>query len=284
MWRTLIIALMASGSARVTLASLDSQVYPRQNVIEAQDSGGQSARRYCVLDYTSGTNSSITTHQLRDRFLPYETYSGDACGHTYPYPWSPPNNTFVIIKFTTDCNITTQINHFAGKRLAGLLVSVGCGVDIGKEIVITERTLLATPFSVGVFTDTSEHSIERLKWSTIKLFNPWSDPSRFTFDYSVLCLWFLATFTVCLGAFWSGVVRHHIYRLNRQKSAKPVADSADKQQSPASSGSTTATTGAEEEAYVNVSAVLILGFVGLMSVMLLLLYFFYSYLIYVIIF
>ncbi|XP_042874656.1 signal peptide peptidase-like 2A isoform X1 [Penaeus japonicus] len=100
---------------------------------------------------------------------------------------------------------------------------------------------------------------------TVGLYLPKDSPIHL----SLIVIWFLAMFSVIVGAYWSGTVRHELYVVQHEREEQYNAV-----QEPVLP---------YEETSINMTVKSILGFVVLMCIMLLCLYFLYAYLVYIII-
>ncbi|XP_067140878.1 signal peptide peptidase-like 2A isoform X1 [Centruroides vittatus] len=125
---------------------------------------------------------------------------------------------------------------------------------------------------VWITNRTSEKLQDLLPDAKVFLYSP---PSS-NFDYSLLIIWIFAVFSVVVGSYWSGVVRHSLHLKEMSKFPKAENNSESIQQSSQSS-----TEG--EESSLNVSPLIIVVFVICMGLMLVLLYFCFNYLVYIII-
>ena len=306
LWLVLVVAFA------LTLA-FDGRVWAQEvdrytNLIQTRNKAiNETSKGFCVLDYVYDQN--VTQLQMRNRFYDFSSnaviYGKSSC-QTPHVSFQPPDKSadedvshkFVIISYSSDCSINDQISHFINKSIYGLLISIGCNVDIDGGINITKQTLSDSKFSVSLISQTSVDQILNSDANQLKLFNIDFEASLgYGFDYSIVCIWVLATFTVTLGAFWSGTVRKNIFHINKEKISETPkcktsfnitfktlryfvditaeADAKDTKPGPKT---------AEEEAFINLSPILVLGFVCLMALMLILLYYFFQYLVYVIIF
>ncbi|KAF2366949.1 Peptidase A22B signal peptide peptidase [Trinorchestia longiramus] len=106
----------------------------------------------------------------------------------------------------------------------------------------------------------------------------YSPPEDFSMNYSLIIIWVLAVGTVAVGAYWSGRVRHSLYkegshvsvpRRRRRSSdgAESTVDAADSKQ--------------KDEVFINTRVMIFM--VIMMCLMLVALYYLYEYLVYVII-
>ncbi|OQR68309.1 signal peptide peptidase 2B-like [Tropilaelaps mercedesae] len=120
-------------------------------------------------------------------------------------------------------------------------------------------------------------------------------------DYSLVVIWFIAVFTVAVGALWSGRVRLELFILEQQQrapdcrflnngngtSTNGFQDSKISQsgslQGYSADDSAMLAGGVQEESSLDVSPLLVSLFVVCMGAMLILLYFFFQYLVYFII-
>ncbi|XP_022664978.1 signal peptide peptidase-like 2A isoform X1 [Varroa destructor] len=120
-------------------------------------------------------------------------------------------------------------------------------------------------------------------------------------DYSLVVIWFIAVFTVAVGAFWSGRVRLELFILEQQQRGpdcrflnngngtstngfqeNKISQSGSLQGYSVDNGAMLAG-GVQEESSLDVSPLLVSLFVVCMGAMLILLYFFFQYLVYFII-
>ncbi|XP_054157435.1 signal peptide peptidase-like 2A isoform X2 [Oppia nitens] len=244
------------------------------NLIETRDPITETNRRFCVLDYvwTRDSTRNQSRGHWHDLYTDLYDQQKDICDLSAIVDPLMTNHT-VLIQYSGDCDINQQIDYFNGTAIAALLVSVGCALDIDAAVNITRDTLRANRFPVALISQSSVdqmlkspttsggryHHHHQQRRYQCRLYELAADPVGYAFDYSILCIWLLATFTVTMGAYWSA----------------DSADTADTQKPATLDG---------EEAFINLSPLLVLCFVLMMAVMLCLLYFFYRYLVYVIIF
>lgn len=203
------------------------------NLIQTRNKAtNETSKAFCVLDYVYDQN--VTQLQKRNHF--YDFSSGavvngrSSCQSTDDLLLTSGlsseedvNHKFVIISYSSDCSINDQINYYTNKSIYGLLISIGCSVDIDGGINITKQTLSDNKFSVSLISQTSVDQILRSNADQLKLFNIDFDASlSYGFDYSIVCIWVLATFTVTLGAFWSGTVRKNIFNISKEKTSEAI--------------------------------------------------------------
>ena len=228
MWVSSSVVLFIIVSA-ICVASTAQLADRYTNLIQTRDkSTNETLKTFCILDYIYDKN--LTDSQKRNHFYDFQSYhymDRHFCltpeqlyvsGHRLMADDNEIKNKFVLIDYSSDCDINDQINYFTDKSINGLFITIGCNVDIDNSINITNQTLLENKFSVSLISQTSVEQLLNSRANQLKLFEiNFEDSVGYGFDYSIVCIWVLATFTVVLGAFWSGSVRKKIFLLNKQQ-------------------------------------------------------------------
>ena len=198
------------------------------NLIQTRDkTTNETLKTFCILDYIYSKEE--TQHQKRSQFYDFVILDNlfgdnrfclpsDTSSATVGKTGEDVTNKFVLINYSYDCDINNQINYFKLKSIYGLFIVIGCDVDIDNSINITGNTLQDNGFAVALIPESSIHSLSSGNLQ-LKLFDiNFNESVGYGFDFSIVCIWLLATFTVCLGAFWSGTVRRNIFLMNKQNS------------------------------------------------------------------
>ncbi|KAK2168548.1 hypothetical protein LSH36_16g12011 [Paralvinella palmiformis] len=156
------------------------------------------------------------------------------------------------------CNNSAVVYHLENKVA---FVARGNCTFLEKAVVVQKYGAVA----VVVVSSTESNLGKNVQ---VKLFSP-NSPH---IDWNMVVIWLLATGTVIIGGFWSGIEKHKQYmkktKIARQRPQSAEEDISDEDADP-------------ETFDMNPTAIIV--FVILMCVMLISLYFFYDYLVYMVI-
>ncbi|KAH6920753.1 hypothetical protein HPB50_028260 [Hyalomma asiaticum] len=184
----------------------------------------------------------------------------------------------VLIEDTGNCTLEKAMQTYKDARAYGLIIALASNKldDITVEKTSSSVTDLVLMFAVN-------KSAAYLK----KLLIPKQPfPAKFftkslEVDPGLGVIWFLAVFSVGIGSYWSGNIRHQVYEVevhNRQMRRHRLssASSAASQTPSRPHGKNVI----EEESSLDVSPVWVLSFVVFMATMLVVLYLFIRYLVF----
>lgn len=184
-----------------------------------------------------------------------------------------------LIKDTANCTLDKVVVHFKAAQAYGIIISTPrFKVD---NIVIDRNDSRRVDLVVGFVTEATSNSLLSLMKPKEPLLTKLFTKKNMSFDFSLIVIWLVAVFTLGVGSYWSGLVKHEIYQHEVGRcthvGAGATADEAARERSSKSDNLM------DEESSLDVSPVLVTLFVICMGVMLLLLYFFFQYLVFFII-
>lgn len=223
--------------------------------------------KYCVLFYREITN--VAEDEKTAMYLPVsDALEWNVCNETEPPPATIDLENRLI--FVSSGNSCTPLERARRVQMLG-----GAGTLIVEELLRAPyQNYTEDNFTLAFIRNSSYNEIiEGGENVTVGIYSP----EESLLPISLLVIWILATFSITLGAFWSGKVRHKLY-LNEQ-----VKEGEGEGESRAAGHHDHDDNIPKEETSMNLSGTSILGFMVLMCVMLLSLYFLYNYLVYVII-
>ncbi|XP_077525320.1 signal peptide peptidase-like 2B [Amblyomma americanum] len=182
-----------------------------------------------------------------------------------------------LIRDSGNCTLDKVVLHYKAAQAYGVVISTQKNrVD---NIIINRNDTRHLDLVVGFVTDVTGNSLLSLMKPKEPLMTKLFTKRSLAFDYSLIIIWLVAVFTLGVGSYWSGLVKHEIYQheIGKCSHASHVASDGEESSFPKSENVL------EEESSLDVSPVLVTLFVICMGVMLLLLYFFFQYLVFFII-
>ncbi|KAK7084950.1 Signal peptide peptidase-like 2A [Halocaridina rubra] len=222
----------------------------------------EESDKYCIYFYRqitslAGDDSSADYFQISDAL------EWNICNETEPPPEVDIENRLIFVSSENNCTIIERASRVQKLGGAGTLI-------VEDKLRAFEQNDTNYNFTLGFIGNSSYFKIMETasNETTAGMYSPKDSPLHI----SLIIIWILAVFSVSVGAFWSGIVRHKLY-LSEQCSGVEYEGGADRPQEPVLP---------REETSMNLSAKSILIFVVLMCTMLLLLYFLYDYLVYMI--
>lgn len=182
-----------------------------------------------------------------------------------------------LIRDSGNCTLDKVVLHYKAAQAYGVVISTQKSrVD---NIIINRNDTRHLDLVVGFVTDVTGNSLLSLMKPKEPLMTKLFTKRSLAFDYSLIIIWLVAVFTLGVGSYWSGLVKHEIYQheIGKCSHASHVGGDGEESSFPKSENVL------EEESSLDVSPVLVTLFVICMGVMLLLLYFFFQYLVFFII-
>ncbi|XP_029839430.2 signal peptide peptidase-like 2A [Ixodes scapularis] len=185
-----------------------------------------------------------------------------------------------LIKDTANCTLDKVVLHFKAAQAYGIIISTPrFKVD---NIIIDRNDTRRVDLVVGFVTEATSNSLLGLMKPKEPLLTKLFTKKKMSFDFSLIIIWLVAVFTLGVGSYWSGLVKHEIYQHEVGRCTHTGAATAASEAAVDGSQSKSENL-MEEESSLDVSPVLVTLFVICMGVMLLLLYFFFQYLVFFII-
>lgn len=182
-----------------------------------------------------------------------------------------------LIKDSGNCTLDKVVLHYKAAQAYGIVISTQKSrVD---NIIINRNDTHNLDLVVGFVTDVTGNSLLSLMKPKEPLLTKLFTKKSLAFDYSLIIIWLVAVFTLGVGSYWSGLVKHEIYQHEIGKCSHTSHAGAEGEESSFPKSENVL----EEESSLDVSPVLVTLFVICMGVMLLLLYFFFQYLVFFII-
>ncbi|KAG0712690.1 Signal peptide peptidase-like 2B [Chionoecetes opilio] len=236
--------------------------YPMPGILSSHpNASSHEVQKYCVFYYRSITKLATDEHSAQ--YYPVADASEwDVCDE----PERPPagldmQGRFVFLS-DDNCSTVEKANIIQSHGGVGTLI-----LRARTKILNLNETIQYN-FTLAFL---HNYSYTRIMGSgnevTVGLYSPAFTP----FTPSLAIIWVMALFTVSLGAFWSGKIRHKLYLSERESTVRVGSEVAHEGGMP------------REETSMSLSPINIIGFMLLMCLMLLSLYYFYKYLVYVII-
>ncbi|XP_065298154.1 signal peptide peptidase-like 2B isoform X1 [Dermacentor albipictus] len=187
----------------------------------------------------------------------------------------------VLIQDTGNCTLEKAMQIYKDARAYALIIALSSNKlnDITVEKTSSSVTDLVLIFAANK----SAHLLKKLMIPKqplpVKLFT-----KSMEVDPGLLVIWFLAVFSVGIGSYWSGNIRHQVYLCEVHKSQ----EAAMRRRRLSSTGTVAGRRPSrpqgmnviEEESSLDVSPVWVLSFVVVMASMLVVLYLFIAYLVY----
>lgn len=182
-----------------------------------------------------------------------------------------------LIKDSGNCTLDKVVLHYKAAQAYGIVISTQKSrVD---NIIINRNDTRHLDLVVGFVTDVTGNSLLSLMKPKEPLLTKLFTKKSLAFDYSLIIIWLVAVFTLGVGSYWSGLVKHEIYQHEIGKCSHASHAGAEGEESSFPKSENVL----EEESSLDVSPILVTLFVICMGVMLLLLYFFFQYLVFFII-
>ncbi|KAL1417942.1 hypothetical protein MTO96_006009 [Rhipicephalus appendiculatus] len=182
-----------------------------------------------------------------------------------------------LIKDSGNCTLDKVVLHYKAAQAYGIVISTQKSrVD---NIIINRNDTRNLDIVVGFVTDVTGNSLLSLMKPKEPLLTKLFTKKSLAFDYSLIIIWLVAVFTLGVGSYWSGLVKHEIYQHEIGKCSHTSHARTEGEESSFPKSENVL----EEESSLDVSPVLVTLFVICMGVMLLLLYFFFQYLVFFII-
>ncbi|XP_064471142.1 signal peptide peptidase-like 2A [Ornithodoros turicata] len=181
-----------------------------------------------------------------------------------------------LIKQTNNCTFDKVVLHYKAAHAYGIISATPrTRVD---GIIFDSNDTRHLGIVVGFVPDTTAVSLLSLMKPKQPLMVKMFTKKNLAFDFSLVIIWVVAVFTVAVGSYWSGLVKHELYQheVGRCTSTTHATEGDDRTVSKAENP-------LDEESSLNVSPILVTLFVICMGAMLLLLYFFFQYLVFFII-
>ncbi|KAK3864517.1 hypothetical protein Pcinc_029786 [Petrolisthes cinctipes] len=242
--------------------------YPIPGILNSRPNASTVvSEKYCVMFYPE-----ITTVAQDDKsavYLPVaDALEWNVCNEEEPPPATLDiENRFIFVSSGNSCTPLERARRIQMLGGAGTLI-------VQTKLRISEQNNTGDNLTLA-FIGNSSYSgiIEGGENVTVGLYSP---PEDTFLPLSFLVIWVLAVFSVAVGAFWSGKLRHKLYLSEQVKEGEGEENRETGSHEPDNRMP-------KEETSMNLSAKSILGFVVLMCLMLLSLYFLFDYLVYVII-
>lgn len=193
-----------------------------------------------------------------------------------------------LIRDSGNCTLDKIVLHYKAAQAYGIVISTQkTRVD---NIIINRNDTRHLDLVVGFVTDVTGNTLLGLMKPKEPLLTKLFTKRSLAFDYSLIIIWLVAVFTLGVGSYWSGLVKHEIYQHEMGKcshGSHATGGGAGGAAGGAGAGEESSLPKSEnlleEESSLDVSPVLVTLFVICMGVMLLLLYFFFQYLVFFII-
>ncbi|KAK8732408.1 hypothetical protein OTU49_007078 [Cherax quadricarinatus] len=220
------------------------------------------SEKYCILFYK--TISHLAGDEDSTLYLPVsDALEWDVCDETEPPPASLDiENRYIFVSSENNCSALERASRIQSLGGAGTLI-------VKEKLHAPKQNNTDYNFTLAFIQNSSYVKImDGGENVTVGLYSPEDS----LLPLSLVIIWFLAVFSVGVGAFWSGKVRHKLYL--SEQCGHVGEDNPMTCREPALP---------HEETSMNLSAKSIIGFVVLMCTMLLSLYFFYHILVFVII-
>lgn len=189
-----------------------------------------------------------------------------------------------LIRDSGNCTLDKIVLHYKAAQAYGIVISTQkTRVD---NIIINRNDTRHLDLVVGFVTDVTGNTLLGLMKPKEPLLTKLFTKRSLAFDYSLIIIWLVAVFTLGVGSYWSGLVKHEIYQHEMGKcshGSHATGGTAGGGAGGEESSLPKSENLLEEESSLDVSPVLVTLFVICMGVMLLLLYFFFQYLVFFII-
>lgn len=181
-----------------------------------------------------------------------------------------------LIRDSANCTLDRVVMHYKAAQAFGIIISTSKSkVD---NIIVSRNETKHMDLVVGFVTDATGRTLLSLMKPKEPLMTKMFTKKTVPFDKSLIVIWLVAVFTLGVGAYWSGLIKHEIYQHEIGKCSHPVHPAGEVEERSSKSDIPFA-----EESSLDVSPTLITMFVICMGAMLLLLYFFFQYLVFFII-
>lgn len=187
----------------------------------------------------------------------------------------------VLIQDTGNCTLEKVMQIYKDARAYALIIALSSNkVD---DITVTKTSSSVTDLVLVFASNKSAQLLEKLMIPKqpfpAKLFT-----KALELDPGLFVMWFLAVFSVGIGSYWSGNIRHQVYLCEVDKRQ----EAATRRRRLSSTGSVASRRPSrpqgmnviEEESSLDISPVWVLSFVVFMATMLVVLYLFIRYLVY----
>nr|XP_027215108.1 signal peptide peptidase-like 2A [Penaeus vannamei] len=214
--------------------------------------------KHCIVYFNSIT-TLVDSEESAVYYPVSDALEWNVCNQDEPPPSSIEDH-YIFLSMENNCSALDQANRVQDMGGAGTLMVMEKLQSLEMKTEGYNITLAFVDNSSYVKIMNSGDEV------TVGLYLPKDSPIHL----SLIVIWFLAMFSVVVGAYWSGTVRHELYRVQHEQEGEH-RDVAREPVLP------------HEETSINMTVRSILGFVVLMCIMLLCLYFLYSYLVYIII-
>ncbi|XP_069181411.1 signal peptide peptidase-like 2B isoform X1 [Procambarus clarkii] len=263
MTRRLLLASVASLlSTLVTHCLAQGKIdYPVSGILKSRSNAtSDHSEKYCIIFYR--TISHLAGNEDSALYLPVsDALEWDVCDETELPPTSIENR-YIFVSSENNCSALERASRVQSLGGAGTLI-------VKEKLQAPKQNDTNYNFTLAFIQNSSYVKImEGGEKVTVGLYSPEDSP----LPLSLVVIWFLAVFSVSVGAFWSGKIRHKLYM--SEQCGHDGEDNQEAYHEPVLP---------HEETSMNLSAKSILGFVVLMCTMLLSLYFFYHILVFVII-
>ena len=171
-------------------------VYP--NIIELEDK--KTANRFCVWEYL--VNRSPQQMSERNNFHDFANYyDSDSKIFCKDNSIKDLTGKVVFAKYSSDCSADQQIDFLRNKSIIALLLSVKSDIKFGKDINISDKTVVDNGFAIAFITNQSSEQLHSLRPKRLRLMETTLNPKPFL--WIDLNIWFIAMFMVIAGAIWS---------------------------------------------------------------------------------
>uniref|UniRef100_A0A0P4VQW6 PA domain-containing protein n=1 Tax=Scylla olivacea TaxID=85551 RepID=A0A0P4VQW6_SCYOL len=236
--------------------------YPSPGILVSRpNASSHETHKYCINFYRPITK--LAADEDSAQYYPVsDALEWNVCNESEPPPATADLKDRMVFIADDNCSTVHQASRVQSYGAVGTLIVR----DKEKIISINETKYNLTLAFIHNLTYTK--IMESGDEVTVALYSPVITP----FTPSLVIIWFMALFTVSVGSFWSGKVRHKLY-LNERETIVRVPGEGE----PEGGGGMP-----QEETSMSLSPFSIVGFVILMCLMLLSLYYFYKYLVYVI--
>ena len=293
-WTGESVSLALNDEMQASAPNKSAPITAELGVLLARNtSDSNSTHEFCIFHYNSNnlpdTQENITYYTLLDSSQNPKELS-DLCVLNDIRDGDPKLvNTIVLLEYdpTGRCNLTEKALDLQKRGASGLLIQFPMEHRL-KEIRIENGTLDPS-FIVAVMLEKSVDALRRTFSldahgpipSSIQVgaFSPHLKPNiGYTFDLSLLVIWFIATGTLVIGCYWSGLVRYSLFERKRREFTRSLHNT-DQGDDESSLGRKKQAQN-EEEQFLSISPLHVIIFVGCMAAMLIALYAFFTYLVY----
>ncbi|XP_045122431.1 signal peptide peptidase-like 2B isoform X2 [Portunus trituberculatus] len=243
-------------------AAQEWKEYPSPGILVSRpNASSHDTHKFCINYFRPITKLAVSEDSAQ-YYQVSDALEWNVCDESEPPPATTDFKDRLVFITDNNCSTVAQASRVQSSGAVGTLIVR----DTEKIVRINETKYNLT--LAFIHNDSYTKIMESGDEVTVGMYSPVITP----FTPSLVIIWVMALFTVALGSFWSGKVRHKLY-LNERETIVRVPGEGEQE----SVGGMP-----QEETSMHVSPFSIVGFVILMCLMLLSLYYFYQYLVYVI--